>query len=170
MESRRRELLAELEHVVREHRRSVDALDDAVARSLGVNRTDLRTLDLLSAAAASPGALAAAIGLSPAAMTAALDRLEARSYVRRVRHLGDRRRVVVEMTEPTRRRVAELYAPLLAARERALAAAGDAHVALLRDFLRGEADLQDRHRARIATDGNGVGATGQLESLLRPGS
>jgi DNA-binding MarR family transcriptional regulator len=47
----------------------------------------------------SAGELARAGHLSPAAVTAALDRLERAGYVRRVRDHEDRRRVLVEVTD-----------------------------------------------------------------------
>jgi DNA-binding MarR family transcriptional regulator len=40
--------------------------------------------------------------MPPAVMTAALDRLEGRGYVRRVRDTADRRRILVEVTEEIR--------------------------------------------------------------------
>ncbi len=47
----------------------------------------------------SPGELAADMELSSGAMTSRLDRLEEAGYVRRLRDPGDRRGVVVELTE-----------------------------------------------------------------------
>ncbi len=149
METFRQELLAALGQAARENQRAIDALDDAVAKKLGVNRTDLRTLDVLFDAPASPGTLAAKTGMSPAAMTAALDRLERRGYVRRVPAAGDRRRIVVETTELSKRLAGRLYGPI--ADEGLAQAAGytDEQLVLLRDFLIAGRDLQDRHRERV---------------------
>jgi DNA-binding MarR family transcriptional regulator len=149
LETSRQALLAAVGAASREFRRAVDAVDDAVARQLGVNRTDLRTIDVLFDGPASAGALAAATGMSPAAMTAALDRLEARGYVRRVRDTGDRRRVQVEVTDLTRRVAGELYGPIATGGVELIDRYSDAELSAIEGFLRSSRELQERHRERI---------------------
>ncbi len=70
---------------------------DAVARSVGVNGTDMQVVGLLmSEGPATPGELASRAGLtSGGAITAVVDRLERDGYVRRERDTDDRRRVIV---------------------------------------------------------------------------
>jgi DNA-binding MarR family transcriptional regulator len=78
---------------------AIDGLDRRAARRLGVNRTDLRLLDLL--AQSGPQTLAQlgrAEGLSSGGMTVAIDRLAERGYVSRRPHPKDRRSQVVELT------------------------------------------------------------------------
>jgi DNA-binding MarR family transcriptional regulator len=150
METSRQRLLDAVATASREFQRSVDAVDDAVAKQLGVNRTDLRTLDVLYDGPATPSALAAATGMSPAAMTAALDRLEGRGYVRRVRDTADRRRILVEVTEEIRQAAGRLYGPIAVEGAEFVGRYTDAELALLGEFLRTGKELQDRHRARIA--------------------
>jgi DNA-binding MarR family transcriptional regulator len=58
------------------------------------------------------GELAEANGLTTGAVTRLLDRLERAGYARRVRDTGDRRCVLVELTELANRRAAELYGPI----------------------------------------------------------
>src|SRR5947207_14950505 len=92
-------LIAEVACEVAEFQSAADLVDEAAAARLGVNRTDLRCLGLLSVRGPlSAGQLARASGLSPAATTTALDRLERAGYARRVAHPGDRRGVLVELT------------------------------------------------------------------------
>jgi DNA-binding MarR family transcriptional regulator len=150
METSRQQLLDAVATASREFQRSVDAVDDAVAKHLGVNRTDLRTLEVLYDGPATPSALAAATGMSPAAMTAALDRLEGRGYVRRVRDTADRRRILVEVTEEIRQAAGRLYGPIAVEGAEFVSRYTDAELALLDEFLRTSKELQDRHRARIA--------------------
>jgi DNA-binding MarR family transcriptional regulator len=152
METSRQELVEAVGTASRVHQRAVDALDDAVAKRLGVNRTDLRTIDVLFDGPTSPGALAIATGMSPAAMTAAVDRLEARGFVRRVRDGADRRRVLVEVTERTQEIAGRLYGPVAAEGAKLLDRYTEAELALLRDFLRTTTGLQDRHRDRIVRE------------------
>jgi DNA-binding MarR family transcriptional regulator len=70
---------------------------DAVARSVGLNSSDLQTVGLLmSEGPASPGELAERIGLTQGgAITGLIDRLEKAGYVSRRRDDHDRRRVLV---------------------------------------------------------------------------
>jgi DNA-binding MarR family transcriptional regulator len=152
METSRQHLLDAIGTASREFQRSVDAVDDAVAKQLRVNRTDLRTLDVLFDGPASPGALAAATGMSPAAMTTALDRLEVRGFVRRVRDTADRRRLLVEVTELAERVAGQLYGPIAAEGMEFVGRYSDAQLALLGDFLRTSKELQDRHRERIVVE------------------
>jgi DNA-binding MarR family transcriptional regulator len=129
---------------------ATDAVDDAVAERLGVNRTDLRCLGVLAGRGpVSAGELAAAAELSPGATTTAVDRLARAGYVRRVRDRHDRRSVRVVATPLARERLAELYDPVGAAGRRVLEEYGDAELALFADFLRRGHDLQVEHAGRI---------------------
>lgn len=89
---------------------ATDRLDAAAATYLGVNRTDLLCIDLLlSAGGLTAGELATQSGLSPAATTAAVERLEARDYATRTRDESDRRRVLVRLTPLAETRSARIY-------------------------------------------------------------
>ncbi|MCC6167847.1 MAG: MarR family transcriptional regulator [Caldilineaceae bacterium] len=147
--SQRQELIDALSRAVNAYERSNDALDDAVADHLDINRTDLRCLDWLFDGPMAAGQLAEAAGLSSAAMTTLLDRLEAKGLVRRVRATSDRRKVLVEMTQRCRRLAAELYGPIVAEGATLLEPLSDAELMLLRDFLMTSRALTDKHRARI---------------------
>lgn len=68
--------------------------DELVAARLGINRTDLRCLDLLhETGTMSAGPLAVGSGLTTGATTRMLDRLERIGYIRRLPDREDRRRV-----------------------------------------------------------------------------
>jgi DNA-binding MarR family transcriptional regulator len=95
------------------YQRSNAELDDEVGRLLDVNPTDLRCLDWLTGGRMSAGELSRATGLSSAATTSMIDRLERKGFVRRVREADDRRQVLVEMTEDGSARVWRLYGPLV---------------------------------------------------------
>ena len=85
----RAELLAEVARELRGYQSALDAFDEAVAERLGINRTDLRCLDLLSQhKRLTAGALARASGLTTGAVTFVLDRLERRGLVRRAARSG----------------------------------------------------------------------------------
>ena len=103
MAASRQRLAAELGAAMQAYQRSTQAFDDEVGRQLGLNPADLRCLDWLVDRARSPSELSEATGLSSAATTALIDRLERKGFVRRSRS-DDRRRVLVEMTEQGRQR------------------------------------------------------------------
>jgi DNA-binding MarR family transcriptional regulator len=94
----------------------MDRIIEAAASSLQLHRTDFRCLDILSRAEPlTAGQLGAAMGLTSGALTALLDRLEARRYVRRRRDTQDRRRVMIEVTRSARRLVEPIFKPLVTA-------------------------------------------------------
>src|SRR5919202_4029852 len=112
----RGQLLDAVSRAVAEFQHGTDLVDEAVAAQLGVNRTDLRCLGVLSSRGAlTAGQLAQACRLSPGATTTAIDRLERAGYVQRVRDQVDRRSVRVELTARAQERLAALYDPLGAA-------------------------------------------------------
>ncbi|HVV23570.1 MAG TPA: MarR family transcriptional regulator [Pseudonocardiaceae bacterium] len=149
MEESRHQLIAAVGAAMRAYQRATDALDDAVADRFGINRTDLRHLDLLYDGPLSAGHLSERSGLSPAAMTTLIDRLERKGYVRRVRDAGDRRRVFVELTDLARTAAGEMYGPLAEEGTQLLDTYTDDQLTLIRDVLDADRDLTERHHKRI---------------------
>jgi DNA-binding MarR family transcriptional regulator len=148
--------------------RSTDAFDDAVAGRLGLNRTDLRCLDWLSDGPLSAGRLATATGLSSAATTTLLDRLERRGLVRRVRDPSDRRKVLIVMTDLGRRQTGALYGPLAREGARLLERFSDEQLAAMRDQLLAATELIDRHRVRLRGEPSGAPDRPPGDRLPRP--
>lgn len=146
----RSELIAELRREIRAAQSAVAAVDDAVAKRLGVNATDHRCLDLLDQRGPmTAGALAEALGLSRSAVTTVLDRLEQRRYVRRGPNPDDRRQVVVALTPLLYRRARELYGD----GNEVVAMLGRYSVddlALLRDFVRSDRELNEGRAHHLA--------------------
>jgi DNA-binding MarR family transcriptional regulator len=96
----KREIFEQLLAEVRGSQNATARFDQAVADAAGLNRTDVRIVDALDREGPVPaGRLAEVTGLSSGAMTTALDRLERAGYARRARDAGDRRRVLVGLTE-----------------------------------------------------------------------
>jgi len=148
----REELAAELGAEVRAGQATVDALDEAVATRLGVNRTDLRCLDLLLnelGQAATPGQLGIRLGLTTGSVTAMVDRLTRLGYVTRSRDPDDRRKVVVRPTPLAHRRAGELYGPMAAAGAALLDAYTPAELRLLIDFTRRSRELQEQYLSQV---------------------
>ena len=108
----RQALIDDLGQAMQAYQRSTQAFDDEVGRALDLNPVDLRCLDWLSEGPLSASRLAEATGLSSAATTAMIDRLERKGFVRRVAHDTDRRQVLVEMTEAGQARIWAIYGRL----------------------------------------------------------
>jgi DNA-binding MarR family transcriptional regulator len=143
-------LIEEVGRVVTEEQDARDAVDEAAAERLGVNRSDLRCVGLLLfRGPMTAGELAEAVGLSPSAVTTVLDRLERARQVRRVRDTVDRRRVLVEVTPEARERVEEIWGPIAQAGRVMLQRYSVEELVLIRDMLRRSRDLQLEHAARI---------------------
>lgn len=95
--STREQSIARMADVMRDFMANAVLFQDAVARTGGLNGTDLQAVGLLmSQGPATPGELAERTGLSAGgAITAVIDRLEKAGYVSRRRDQADRRRVIV---------------------------------------------------------------------------
>jgi DNA-binding MarR family transcriptional regulator len=142
-------LIAQLSDAVREMQRATDAVDQAAADRLGINRTDARCLDILHGPEPmTAGQLAEQAGLSPGAVTTVLDRLERRGFVRRLPDASDRRRVLVELTPEIVALSTELYGPMAEAAKE-LERYSDHDLRVLRDFARNSRDFQNEQAARI---------------------
>jgi DNA-binding MarR family transcriptional regulator len=145
----RQQLIGEVGGAVQAFQRSTDAFDDAVAAHLGLNRTDLRCLDWLSGGPMPAGEVSQATGLSSAATTKLIDRLEQRGLVRRVRSDADRWSVLIEMTPKAVKLSGEVYGPLVADGTTLLGRYDVAELTRLRDYFTASTGLIDDHRRRI---------------------
>jgi DNA-binding MarR family transcriptional regulator len=147
----RNQLNEEIASAMRALQRAVDRYDELVAARLGINRSDLRCLDLLhEAGTVSAGQLAAGSGLTTGATTRMLDRLERIGYIRRLPDTGDRRRVLVELTPRARTLASELYGSVEAAGAGLRRYRHD-QLALLRDFLHGSRTMYEQQTAQLQT-------------------
>ena len=91
MTSRKRQIFEELVYEIRRSQAATDRYDEAVADAIGLNRTDMRCLDVIQREGPVPaGRLADETGLTTGAITTVLDRLERAGYAKR--KAGDPRR------------------------------------------------------------------------------
>ena len=129
----------------------VDAVGSRFADLHGLGRTDVRALVAIMDAARggqalTAGALGSAVELSSASVTALLDRLEKAGHVQRVRDEGDRRRVVLQMTESAMRAGGEFFGGLQRDLLAAMAGYTDEGLAVVRRFLVRMTDVVVRHQ------------------------
>jgi DNA-binding MarR family transcriptional regulator len=114
--SREREtLIREITDAIRASQNATEAFDEVAAPRLGINRTDMRCLDIIQRVGqVSAGQLAEESRLTTGAVTAVIDRLEHAGLARRVADPRDRRRVMVELTELATARTDAIWGPMQA--------------------------------------------------------
>jgi DNA-binding MarR family transcriptional regulator len=148
--SQKRQLFDTLIDEVRRSQNATDRFDSAVAEALGLNRTDMRCLDVLQREGpVAAGHLAEATGLTSGAMTVALDRLERAGYARRVRDSTDRRRVLVELTPDLQAEAGQFYGEHIAMSERLYQRYTVEQLELLLEFVRQGREFNDRQAAAL---------------------
>src|SRR3984885_1836260 len=116
-------------------------LHSAIAEALGLHVTDLRALWLLGEASRTAGELAEELGLTSAAITALVDRLERDGYVVRQRNNKDRRKVTIQADPERLREVASHYQSQGNAMTEVLDAYSETEFAAITDFLERTADV-----------------------------
>lgn len=145
----KRELFDDLIVEVRRSQTATARFDQAVADACGLNRTDMRCVDVIERAGrVTAGELARETGLSTGAMTAALDRLERSGYARRIRDDHDRRRVLVELT-PKVSELVRLYAAHQAEAERLYGQYTADEMELLLRFFRNSREFNEARAAEL---------------------
>lgn len=126
--------------------------DEAVGERLDLSLAERHCLSFLYGGPKPAGEIAAEIGLTPAAVTSLIDRLEARGYVERRRSDTDRRQVLVAQSEAALKMAERYYGPI--AREGA--ALQDKfttpELAVVVRFMEAALELQQRQSERIRTD------------------
>jgi DNA-binding MarR family transcriptional regulator len=144
------ELIQEVIHLARQHQAANDAFDEVAYEKLGINRTDGRCLDILeNQGPMTAGRLAELSGLTTAAVTAVLDRLEKAGYARRVRDQKDRRQVIVELTPLLAERGAKIWGPLGKEATAEIGRMSVEQLKLVMEFFRRGRDVNRRHIERV---------------------
>jgi DNA-binding MarR family transcriptional regulator len=113
-----------------------DLLDEAFADFVGINRTDLRCMDIVDQRGrVTAGELAREAGLTTGAVTAVVDRMEVAGLLRRASDPADRRKVWFELTPDAQKLAGEVHGPLDQAGEMHLASLSDEQVLTIIGFL-----------------------------------
>ncbi len=150
MSRHKREVFEALIDEIRRSQEATARFDEAVAEAIGVNRTDMRCLEVVGREGpVTAGRLAEATGLTTGAMTTALDRLERAGLARRTRDTADRRRVLVEMTPKAVGGAARLFGEHIAHAERMYRRLNQAQLELLLEFVRDGRELNEQEAARL---------------------
>lgn len=156
MPNSRDQLIAEITEAVREFQNATDEVDEAAATMLGINRTDLRCLAVLSRCGPlTAGQLASEVGLSSGATTSAIDRLVRQGHVERMRRDRDRRRITVALTSRAVELLAHIWGPIGQEGTRRLRRRDLSQLEAIHGFLQEGVALQAEHAARIRRSAEG---------------
>ncbi len=146
------EQIGAIGHHLRLLQQSFDTFDEAAAARLGLNRTDMRCLDLvLERGPIAAGELSVALRLSPAATTTVIDRLVRAGFATRAQDPDNRRRVLVTATDAAHAVDAEIFRPVGMAGARALSRYDEETLAVILDFLRTALDVH-REQTRLLAE------------------
>jgi DNA-binding MarR family transcriptional regulator len=146
----KKELGDEVVRLAREQEAATDAFDEIASRKLGINRTDMRALNTIDVhGPLTAGQLAELSGLTTAAVTAVLDRLEKVGYARRVRDENDRRQVFVELTPLLRERSDEIWGPIVPEAAKLFESMSVEELKAVIEYHRAGRDLNRRHAERV---------------------
>jgi DNA-binding MarR family transcriptional regulator len=146
----KQELIGQVIHLARAQQAANDAFDEVAYQKLGINRTDGRCLDIVENQGPMPaGRLAELSGLTTAAVTAVLDRLERAGYARRVRDDHDRRQVIVELTPLMAERGAQIWGPLGKEAFAEIGRMSADELKLVMEFFRRGREVNERHLERV---------------------
>src|SRR5918998_1152432 len=151
---KREEVIRAISEKFREMSTETIMFHQAIADVLGLHITDHKCLDLITRYGAMPaGRLAELTGLTTAAVTGIIDRLEEAGYVRRANDPKDRRRTIVE---PVRNKKLEgkieaIFIPFHERMHKLLSSYSDSELAFLRDVLTKSIELTREESKKLRT-------------------
>lgn len=128
-----------------------DRVDHAAATALGLNRTDARCLScLITRGPMTAGDLAAAAGISPTALTFAVDRLTQAGFTERQRDPADRRRVLITAADKALGFAERMWSQTVAETQHQLSKYTPQQLKLLTGFVTDQIELQRRQVQRLS--------------------
>src|SRR4051812_32604500 len=147
----KKDLITELISEFRVAGNQDSAFDNLAAERLGLNRTDLHSINIIeNSGGLTAGELAAEAGLTTGAVTGVIDRLERAGYARRASDPADRRRVKLEVTAKFYSRAERIWGPVAADWAARLGGRFTAEeLERVIDFLRTTNELSREHLERL---------------------
>jgi DNA-binding MarR family transcriptional regulator len=140
----------ELTHALFDLSSAIDLIGQAAATRLGLNQTDLICLNLLVRnGPMSAGRVAAALGVTTAAISAMATRLENGGYARREIDVTDRRRILLHASPTGAQRAFSLFDDLYRASVELGTRIPDRDLRQLVDVLRHYRDLLEQQAAAV---------------------
>lgn len=129
---------------------ATQAFDELVGQLYGLNPAERHCLSFVWQGPQTASAIAREIRLTPASVTALVDRLEKKGFVQRRADAEDRRRVWIEPTARTQALATEAYAPIAAAGAELLDTYTADELAIILRFTKESTALQEEMTERLA--------------------
>jgi DNA-binding MarR family transcriptional regulator len=156
VEATRQQRIETLTRAIYENSTLAVFFHSAVAEQIGLGATEEKTLLLLSNGPLSAGEIAQHTGLTTPSVTSLIDRLERKGFVRRVRDLNDRRRVIVEVDEARLAALTEVFTSLQGTFHDLLTPYSDEQLVTITDFLRRASQRSQEAIARLRQKAEGA--------------
>lgn len=136
-------------HAVARWQDAMQAFDRAVGERLGLGLSEQICLAFLASGPKSAGEISEKARLTPAAITALLDRLEQRDLVRRLPDGRDRRKILVTLSKRAERINREVYGGIAGEGRAFLGSFSLDELKTILRFVDGAQALQQKHTKRI---------------------
>ena len=151
---------AALDRALREISAQSVLFSQAVADRIGMNPTDLESLDILARnGPMTAGRLAELTGLTTGAITGLVDRLERRGYARREPHPTDRRSVIVQpLIENAERDLGPAYVAMSGAMDELMSRYSNEDLVVILDFMTRAAAITAEQIARVRCEAKEPGS------------
>lgn len=150
MSSQKADLIRAMGMLVPRWQDETHKYDEIVGELYDLNAAERHCLSFLWPDAQTASAIAREVRLTPAAVTALIDRLERKGMVKRESDPNDRRKVMVRATEKTAAMTADAYLPLAEAGKDMLAKYTVAELETIKRFAEEAIALQQRQAALLA--------------------
>jgi DNA-binding MarR family transcriptional regulator len=134
----------------RENSIGVVLFHQAVGRILGINVTDMKSLDIIAIRGfAKPSQLAEFTGLSTGSTTAMIDRLEKRGLIERRPNPEDRRGTIIVLTNEAAKKLPALFESMAKAMEILISGYSEEELETLSEFFRKVTLLWRKERDKL---------------------
>ncbi len=141
---------------MREHSSAATRYAAALARRMGMGTSELAALERLQAAGPmTPGRLGERLSMSPAAVTALVDRLEVRGHAERMPNPKDRRSALVRETEKGLRDSLGHLWPYIEEMCSIEESFSEEERAVISRFLKAATEATNQHADRLSKEGQG---------------
>jgi DNA-binding MarR family transcriptional regulator len=150
VECSRQRLVQTVIALVRARADQTHQVDLLAAARFSLNSTDARALEIVSRMGPlTANSLARALGMTTGGVTTVIDRLERAGYARRRDDASDRRRVLIEATDLTRRVEGEMFGELIGDTVRLVGSYSERELAVIKDFLERSGAQMSAHVDRM---------------------
>nr|WP_298100350.1 MarR family transcriptional regulator [uncultured Shinella sp.] len=138
------DVIGEIGRAIMRWQDATQDFDEAFGRLHGLSSPERRCLNLILSGPQTARAIASETGLTPASITALLDRLEARDLLSRKADPNDRRKVMVWATRKAQAMAESAYGPIYREGGELLKGYSSAERAAILRFMTDALDLQNR--------------------------